>query len=278
MITERIDLYEYFKLERKGAAGGYLNVYARTPSKEINPKLRPATVIFPGGGYEFLSDREGEPVALAFLNLGYGAFVLNYSVRYPYPVPLNEAFMAMAYIRENAARYCIDGKKVAAIGFSAGGHLAGLLATATKGETKSIPVKTPVRPDAVILSYPVVTMGKYTHEGTRNVITDGGKIPYDVLSVERRVAKESVPAFIWHTTEDHCVPVENSLMLAEAYRREGVPFGMVIFEKGWHGLSLCNAETDDRNECDLRISSAGKWLTLALDWLSARGFDVVTVH
>lgn len=277
MITEKIDLYDYFNLERNGAAGGYLNAYARTPSKEIKPKSRPAILIFPGGGYEFLSDREGEPVALAFLNEGYSAFVLEYSVHSAYPAPLNEAFMAMAYIRENAAKYCVNGEKVAAAGFSAGGHLAGLLATATQDEIGSLPVKTSVLPDAVILSYPVVTMGKYTHEGSRFVITDGGKIPYDVLSVEKRVTKAGVPAFIWHTSEDNCVPTENSLMLAEAYRSAGVPFGMVIFEKGWHGLSLCSAETDDRRECDLRISSAGKWFPLALDWLSARGFLVITL-
>lgn len=83
--------------------------------------------------------------------------------------------MAMAYIRENAASYCLNVEKVAAIGFSAGGHLAGLLSTATKNEIERLPFETPVFPDAAILSYPVVTMGEYTHEGSRFVITDGGE-------------------------------------------------------------------------------------------------------
>lgn len=277
MITKRIDLYDYFKLDRHGVSGGYLNAYARTPSKEIKPKLRPAVLVFPGGGYEYISDREGEPIALAFLHYGYSAFVLNYSVHAPYPVPLNEAIMAMAYIRENAADYCLDSEKVASIGFSAGGHLAGLLATVTKDESKNLPIKSPVLPDAVILSYPVVTMGEYSHEGSRKVITDGGKIPYDKLSVEKRVKKNSVPAFIWHTIEDNCVSTENSLMLAAAYKRAGVPFSMMLFEKGCHGLSLCNAETDDRTENDLLYYPAEKWLSLALDWLAVRGFSVTTI-
>lgn len=98
-----------------------------------------------------------------------------------------------------------------------------------------------------------------------------------LLSVEKRVTKDSVSAFIWHTAEDNCVPTENSLMLAKSYKSAGVPFSMAIFEKGGHGLSLCNAETDDRRECDLQNSSAEKWLSLALDWLAARGFEVVTV-
>ncbi len=277
MITERIDLYDYFNMPRKNVTGGYLEVYVRTPSKEINRKSRSAILIFPGGGYEFLSDREGEPVALAFLAKGYSAFVLNYSVNTSYPVPLNEAFMAVAYIRENAETYCVNRDKIAAIGFSAGGHLAGLLATATAEEVKSVPIASSVLPNAVILSYPVVTMGKYTHEGSRRVISAGAKIPYEILSVEKRVTKDSIPAFIWHTVEDNCVPLENSLMLAEAYRRAGVPFSMTVFEKGWHGMSLCNEETDNRDERDLKNSFIGQWFELAIDWLSSRNFSMITL-
>lgn len=277
MITERIDLYDYFNMPRKNVTGGYLEVYVRTPSKEINRKSRPAILIFPGGGYEFLSDREGEPVALAFLSKGYSAFVLNYSLNTSYPIPLNEAFMAVAYIRENAERYCVNPDKIAAIGFSAGGHLAGLLATATAEEVKSVPICPTVLPNAVILSYPVVTMGEYTHECSRRVISDRAKISYEMLSVEKRVTKDSIPAFIWHTVEDNCVPLENSLMLAEAYRRAGVPFSMIVFEKGWHGMSLCNEETDNRDECDLKNSFIGKWFELAIDWLSSRNFSMITL-
>ena len=276
MIYETIDLYDYFGAERKGATGGILSVYTRSELFELKPKLRPAVLVIPGGGYNMVSVREGEPVALAFVNAGYSAFLLTYTVKTRYPTPLGEALMAMRFIRENAEKYCVDPEKVAAIGFSAGGHLAGLVATATKEEVNAAPCKKErsTRPNAVVLSYPVVTMGIETHGGTRDVISGKGEIPYDTLSIEKRVSKESAPAFIWHTFEDDCVPVENSLLLASAYRSAGVPFSLHIFEKGWHGLSLCTAETHNQYEQDNELAYIGKWFSLALDWLSARGFTV----
>ncbi len=276
MTNERIDLYGYFKIERKGATGGYLTAYVSSPSVEIKPKLRPAMLVIPGGGYEYLSDREGEPVALRFLSEGYCAFVLTYSIFTAYPTPLIEACLAVAYIRENASRFCADALHVAAVGFSAGGHLAGLLATVREEEIKEAlgDKANLVRPNAVILSYPVITMTDgLTHEGTQRTIS-GGVVPCDVLSIEKRVTKDSAPAFIWHTSEDDCVPVENSLLLAEAYRKAGVPFNLHIFERGWHGLSLNNAETSDETKEDEAIAYVGKWVTLALDWLASRGFCV----
>lgn len=277
MIHEKIDLYAEFETDRGGADGGYLTVYARTQSFELKQKSRPAVLVIPGGGYGMLSDREGEPVALEFLSEGYAAFLLTYTVNSAYPVPLNEAVMAMRYIRKNASRYGVNADRVAAIGFSAGGHLAGLLATVTDEETARAGAEGKIRPDAAVLSYPVVTMlDGLTHEGTRRIASDNGRIAYDLLSVERRVGKNSSPAFIWHTAEDNCVPVENSLLLASAYKKAGVPFSLHIFEKGWHGLSLCNCETDNRTDGDIRLAHIGKWAELALDWLAARGFTVET--
>lgn len=272
MILEKIDLYDYFKVDRSGVKGGELTVLCRAQSGELKRKLRPAVLVIPGGGYGFLSDREGEPVAIKFLEEGYCSFVLSYSINTPYPAPLNEALMAVAYIRQNAKQYGIDKDKVVAIGFSAGGHLTGLLATATDEETKVCRVS--CKPNAVILSYPVVTMGALTHEGTRDVISDKRRLSLDSLSIEKRVDKNAVPAFIWHTFEDDCVPMENSLMLANAYKGAKVPFALHIFEKGWHGLSLANRETSDENPWDIELNYVGKWFELAIDWLKARGIKV----
>ena len=83
-------------MERCGATGGFLTPYVRTPSRQIKRKIRPAMIVFPGGGYEFLSDREGEPVALQFMAAGYSSFVMDYSIKTAYPVPLIEACMAIA--------------------------------------------------------------------------------------------------------------------------------------------------------------------------------------
>lgn len=278
MTYEVIDLYDYNKIDRGGTNGGYLTVYARTESAEMKKRIRPAMLIIPGGAYSMISDR-GEPVAIQYLNNGYCAFTLSYSTHTKYPVPLIEAMLAVSFIRANAEKYNIDKNKMCALGFSAGGHLAGLLSTVQEDEAALIgkTVKE-IKPDAAILSYPVVTMGEYTHGGTRSNITGKELALYDKLSVEKRVDKNAPPAFIWHTFEDNCVPVENSLMLASAYREAGVPFALHIFEHGGHGLSLSNDETCDFTEEQKNLYYIGKWFELSLDWLKARGMKTKVIN
>lgn len=278
MICETIDLYQYFGLEKQEGREGTLTTYVpHSIENELRPKLRPGMLVIPGGGYRMRSDREKEPVALAYLQEGYCAFTLDYSVSTAYPAPLIEACMAMIYLRENAAKYHLDPAHLAAIGFSAGGHLAGMLSMLYE-EPEIVSVlgerAKNARPDAVVLSYPVITMGERTHGGTRDVITGGREELLQRLSLENRVSKKAAPAFLWHTQEDDCVPVENSLLLAAAYRKAGVPFAMHIFEHGPHGLSLISPETNDQTEYDTQLAPVGKWLTLSLDWLKSRGFSV----
>lgn len=274
MVYKQIDLYEYFNVDRQGATGGILTVFQRMQSIEMKHKLRPAMLVVPGGGYGFLSEREGEPVALAYLFNGYVSFVLSYSIFTAYPTPLNEALMAMAYIKENAELYHVDKNHVGIIGFSAGGHLSGLVITATE-EEKAFLNGRPCTPDAAVLTYPVVVMDEFTHKGTRDIITDMGRIPYDNLSIEKRVTEHTPPIFVWSTFEDNAVPVENSLILVNALKKVGVPFSIHIFEKGWHGLSLSNIEVNDDKPQDRELLHVGKWLDLTIDWLQSRGFRVV---
>lgn len=279
MLTDKIDLYEYFGIERK-ANGGYLNVYVPAVITEIKPKLRPAILVIAGGAYVGVSQRESGVVALKYAVNGYSAFTLEYSVNVAYPVPLLEACMAVIYIRQNAAKYNVDVNHVAAIGFSAGGHLAAMLAnlyrekeiTAVLGDKADL-----AKLNAVILSYPVITMGEYTHSLSRDVITGGNKKLIELLSMEKRVTESSPPAFIWHTYEDDCVPMENALAYANACRKAGVPFALHVFEKGRHGLSLCSEETSDNTSADIAVRHVGKWFELSLDWLNSRGFSVKTV-
>ena len=270
MITQKIDLYEYFKLNRNGANGGYLTVYARTESAEMKKRLRPAMLVLPGGAYAMLSDREGESVALKFLEKGYVSFVLSYSLQTKYPTPLDEAQMAVAYIRDNAELYNVDSNHVCAVGFSAGGHLTGLLATAKSDEAILKRSIDELKPNAVILSYPVVTMSKLTHIESRHNITGGNEKLYDKLSIDKRVDENTVPAFIWHTYEDDCVPMENALMLVTAYRNNNIPFALHIFEHGPHGLSLADDETCEFDSTNEYLRFVGKWTELACDWLASR--------
>lgn len=280
MYGDKIDLYTYFKIDRNGAKGGILTVYTRTESKEIKKKLRPAMLVCPGGAYSFLSDREGEPVAIRYMAEGFVSFLLAYSLNTAYPVPLLEACMAIAYIRENAENYNVDKQHIASIGFSAGGHLNGMLATIynEKEIVSALREKAALcRPDAVVLSYPVISMAEFTHEGSRKVISGKNEKLYDKLSIEKRVTKDSAPAFIWHTYEDNNVPVQNSLLLAAAYAEEKVPFDLHIFEKGWHGLSLADEEVNNSTPEDEALRHVGAWFNLSVTWLKKRGFIVKAV-
>ena len=261
-----IDLYKYFGIERRGAKGGFLTVYGKE-----RPERGPALLVIPGGGYDFVADIEGKPIADRYAEEGYSSFVLDYSVHTEYPAPLYEAMLAVAYIRADSDKYNIDPEHVTAIGFSAGGHLAGLLATSAQDEANAIGKRIEeVKPNTVILSYPVITTGKFTHGATREHITGGNEDLYEKLSVENRVDANATPAFIWHTYEDECVPVENSMLLAAAYRRHGVPFALHIFEHGRHGMSLATQELCDFSREQRFLTSVGKWVDLSLDWIASR--------
>ena len=117
-----IDLYKYFGIERRGAKGGFLTVYGKE-----RPERGPALLVIPGGGYDFVADIEGKPIADRYAEEGYSSFVLDYSVHTEYPAPLYEAMLAVAYIRADSDKYNIYPALLTASVFSAGGHIAGLL-------------------------------------------------------------------------------------------------------------------------------------------------------
>ena len=279
MFCDRIDLYQYFNIPRPKYAKGYLDLYVKNLDAQMNKKdpdlfirKRPAMLIIPGGGYTHVSGREGEPVAVAYMELGFHAFVLDYSVApVTYPAQLLEASMAMLYIRKNAKKFNIDTKHVCAVGFSAGGHLCGMLATMYGDKVVSdvLNVKADIlRPDAVILSYPVISSGEYAHRGSFVSLSGGDSELADSLSLEFKVTKDTPPAFIWSTDEDSTVPCENSLLMALAYRKAGVPMELHVFEPGKHGLSTCG------NEVYTTEPTVRAWVGLSKTWLKNRGFEV----
>lgn len=275
MIYEKIDLYAYFGVKKPVNGAGTLTAYCRERTGDLLEKLRPAMLVIPGGGYEYCSDREREPVALEFLHAGFSAFVLEYTVNAAYPIPLIEAAMAMCYIRENASKYSADPSRVGALGFSAGGHLAGMLATLFRdGCVKEILGEKPVRPDVLLLAYPVISGGEYGHQGTMDRISGGDGGLKKRLSLETRVTKDCPPVFLWLSAEDDCVPPENSFLFAAACRKAGVPFELHLFEKGWHGTSVSNLETEGSEERVQKITHLSAWIPLALAWLKQHGFVV----
>ncbi len=273
MKTERIDLYEYFGIARPNGAEGYLTSYIIERNKEFSAKrFRPAMLVIPGGGYSMVSAREEEPIALYYLSQGFDAFTLKYSVApIAYPYQLLEGCMAMAYIRESAEKFGIDKEHVSAIGFSAGGHLCGMLATMSKEKEIEEFLGNKValcRPNAVILSYPVITAGLHSHAGSINNLSAGKEEIIKKISLENSVTEKSSPAFIWTTANDGTVPCENSLLIASAYKKAGVPFELHIFEEGVHGLSLATKEVNTPNEpCEI-------WKQASVTWLKNRGFEI----
>lgn len=212
-------------------------------SPEIGRRNRPAVVICPGGGYVFVSDREADYIAMRFAAFGIHAFVLRYSIcGKPFPTALLEAASAVKAVRERADELDINKDNISICGFSAGGHLAASLAVHYRRDFLTSIMGDPdtYKPNKAILSYPVISSGKYTHaESMESII---GKNPSDELrelvSCEKQVSADTPPVFIWHCADDGCVPVQNSLKFIDALAEVGVSFEAHIYPDGGHGGSL----------------------------------------
>lgn len=240
-----VNLYDHFGYKKPANGVGQLHCILAPTSPEIGQnRKRPAVLIIPGGGYCFVSDREAEPVAYRFLSQGYVPFVLRYSVTgHAFPIQLREAAMAMRYIRENADDFEVETTMVAAIGFSAGGHLCGTLGTMYDcPEVQDIAPASVIRPDALALCYPVTLGWGATHEETMENISGGDPQLRKRLSLDSQIRPDMPPVFLWHSRDDDLVPCRNSIILAEKLDEAGVDFTLHLYRHGWHGLSLANTQ------------------------------------
>lgn len=256
-----------------------LKLYLYENSPELYVKVRPLILVIPGGGYRFVSDREADPIAYQFLAMGYNTAILNYACAplAEYPEQYLEGFAAIKYIKDNAEELGVDPDRIVVCGFSAGGHLAGMLGTGTKDKMvlEHFGVDGEFfRLAGMILGYPVINGGEYAHRGSFDNLLGDRKNDEEMLekmSIDNRVDENTCPAFIWHTFADHSVPVFNSLMMAEAMKKHEIPFEMHIFPEGGHGLSLANDITRDArgggvHEYDSTwVEMCGRWLRLVLN-------------
>lgn len=242
MFTDSVDLYAHFAIPRPEGAVGHLQCWIPENLTVLGHRRRPAVLILPGGAYEHVSTREAEPVALRFAARGYAAFVLQYSCGpHPFPVALREAAMAMKYIRSISDRFALRPDRVAAVGFSAGGHLCGTLGMLYDGaEVADIGTSPEIRPDALGLCYPVAVSWGRTHEGSFRNLTLGDDALRSRLSLEKLARPDMPPVFLWHTRQDASVPCRNSLILAQALEEQNVPFALHIYHRGVHGLSVAD--------------------------------------
>ncbi|HEY4786004.1 MAG TPA: alpha/beta hydrolase [Bacteroidales bacterium] len=229
-----------------------------------------AVIICPGGGYTRLAiDHEGYQVAAWFNELGVTAFVLKY--RLPSDAimqdksigPLQDAQEAIRILRRNAKEWGINPEKVGIIGFSAGGHVASTASTHFDDKVYDVTDNTSARPDFSILVYPVISMDSViTHRGSRDNLL--GKKPSEELvkrfSNELQVTKNTPPTFLVHATDDHTVPVLNSINYLLALRKNGVPGELHIYEKGGHGFGLGRSK-----------GTESTWPEACKNWLKARG-------
>ncbi|MCR4617429.1 MAG: alpha/beta hydrolase [Lachnospiraceae bacterium] len=284
---------------------------------KLGVEKRPIVIVCPGGGYDHTSDREGEALALMFNSIGIHAAVLRYSTGpSTFPTDLSELAFAVKFLREKAQEWHIDKDKILIQGSSAGGHLiaslgcfwnkAFLPSEVKKGFGKILggngrgmmnmdgsddyaAVFNPdeiryskvsnedIRPNGLILNYPVITSGEYAHAGSiKNLIGDlenaddfsdeKGISMSDFVSLEKRVSKDVPACFIWHTFEDQAVPVENSILFAAALRKAGVSTELHIFPHGCHGLGLGTALTA-ANEGKEVVPEVNMWTSLVKNWI-----------
>jgi acetyl esterase/lipase len=229
----------------------------------------PAIIICPGGGYGARAYHEGEPIAQWLNGLGISAFVLRYRVApYQYPCALLDVQRAIRTVRFKADTFRINPKKIGVLGFSAGGHLASNAGTSYdkgNGSAEDVIERMSCRPDLLVLCYPVITLTEpFTHKGSRDNLLgkEPGALQGERLSSEQNVTEDTPPTFLWHTSDDAAVPVENSLMFAAALSKHKVSFDLHVYEKGRHGLGLAESEEHTNG-----------WTAACASWLALNGFN-----
>jgi acetyl esterase/lipase len=239
-----------------------IDVY-RAKSKKANG----AVIVCPGGGYERRAEHEGEPIAQWLNSFGVTALVLTYRVKpYRHPCALLDAQRAIRTVRYNSQKWSIDPKKIGILGFSAGGHLtssAGVHFDNGKGDATDPIDRISSRPDAMILCYAAILSGSFGHDGLVRTLYGENPTPEEraFFSSDLHITDNTPPAFLWHTANDNCVPVENSLLFSQAMSQKKVPFELHVFPRGSHGLGLAED-----------IPEVNTWTDLCRIWLENMGF------
>ncbi|MDR3792559.1 MAG: alpha/beta hydrolase [Terracidiphilus sp.] len=268
------DLQYLWPAGAPGAVGGeeqdkpYLEIFGAT-----GPGAHPAVIVCPGGSYIHLAyEKEGVRIA-EWLNLhGVTAFVLTYRLapRYKYPAPIDDGKRAVRWVRSHAAEYHVAPDKVGMWGFSAGGHLVGMVGTHfdTGNPQASDPVeRASDRPDFVVSSYGLMTLDAETAKpGSLSQFVNGPITPELVkeLSPAKNVSKDTPPFFLFATTTDERVPVLTSVAFYVAMQRAGAPVEMHLFEQGPHGVGLAPG-----------FPALSAWPSLLETWLKEHGWTGV---
>ena len=253
-----------------------VTTYIHEPSEELAIDSRRAIIVCPGGAFEYHSDREAEPIALQYFAAGLNVFLLRYSVKAnaKNDAPMIESALLVKHIREHAEEYFVDPKYVFITGFSAGGHVAASCGTmwndpAVRAAMGDAPEGIN-RPTATLPCYAVISGGQYAHRWSIDNLCGGpseGTAGADRYSMELHVDSTTSPAFLWHTFNDACVSVMNSVLYAEAMIKAGVPVELHIYPDGNHALALCNKETWSRIPSHINPTVQG-WIKEAIRYVT----------
>lgn len=254
-----------------GADKGWIQNVSRPVIQVYLPARIKATgasvLIIPGGGYAGLTfDYEGVQQAQYFVDHGIAAFVLKYRLPSDATMldksigPIQDAQQGLRFIRLHAGDWNLDPTRVGAVGYSAGGHVASTLATHFQTAYVANAEQVSLRPDFVVLVYPVISMdAQITHMGSRDALL--GTSPSDAqvreFSNELHVTAQTPPTLLLHAADDQLVDIDNSIVFLEALRHAGVPAEARFFEKGQHGFPLLARDT---------------WQKTIMDWLTADGW------
>jgi len=264
-MSTDIPLYPAVALETEGFNKGCPSM---TPYLLEGEGPYPVMIVCPGGSYIARAHHEGEPVAKWLNTIGISAVVLNYRVApFTYPSQLMDAQRAIRLVRHHAVEWNLDHDRVGILGFSAGGHLAATAGTHfDHGCTDS---EDPVewhssRPDLMVLCYPAISLTSFAHAGCNQALLGEHHEQVELLELlsnEKQVTADTPPAFLWHTVDDGEVPVEHTLLFAQALQQHKIAYDLHLFESGSHGIGLAVGHRE-----------AEAWPALCEAWLKRRTF------
>lgn len=275
MIYEKIHLNKYYS---KLKYDPVLEIHS--PEVSLLPggktPIRPLMLVIGGGGYEYVSEREMDPVCIAYMKSGFVTASLKYTTKPDiktkemlYPHPIYEALAAIDYLKKHAKTFRYNPKKISLVGFSAGGHLVATVGAYSDLYAKKIGLEPSlVKPNALVLAYPVIEF--MYRSGSRVSFINEDKKLFNHLSINLHVSKKYPPTFIWCTNDDQAVPSRNTKNMAKALKKANVKYKMIVFPHGAHGLSTMDVTTNGLYSKKMINDAKGveTWLDMSVKFLS----------